>query len=223
MKLCVSMTAENAPRCIEFVRACDAELIEHRMDFMCKIEDLDEIYGASSAPIIATCRSLGNGGHYKGSEQDRIGHLLEGIDAGASYVDVEVETEAELFERVKKRAKSLNRRLIASKHYQSFTPEYCELASMRDRMLIQNPDIIKIVTTPSSIDDCRRIMHLYDAEHNNRHSLIAFAMGRLGRLSRLYALLMGAPFMYVSMDNQRRAAPGQMSLSQMRKIVKVLL
>ena len=65
-KLCVCLTEVNTQSCIEFVSTCDSDLIEHRMDFMEPIAGLDEIYRTSKVPIIATCRSLSDGGKFRG-------------------------------------------------------------------------------------------------------------------------------------------------------------
>ena len=81
---------------------------------------------------------------------------------------------------------------------------------------------MKIVTTPKSIEDCKTILQLYHIEASPPCPMIAFAMGNLGKFTRVSALYLGAPFMYVSQDEGEVAAPGQISLSQMRAILEVL-
>ncbi|MHA1960039.1 MAG: type I 3-dehydroquinate dehydratase [Candidatus Thorarchaeota archaeon] len=222
MKLCVSLTEKAASKCLEFVRSSDAEVIEHRLDFMERIEELHEIYGQSDTPIIVTCRSHTNGGHYKGSEKTRVGYLLEAISAGASYVDTGIETEPTLLNHVRQEASNAGCSLIVSKHYHDTTPDDSELSAMLDRLWSSGADIAKIATTPSTLDDCRRVLKLYSLGNPKESSLVAFAMGALGRITRVYALFLGAPFMYVSMDQGEAAAPGQLSLSQMRAVLEVL-
>jgi 3-dehydroquinate dehydratase-1 len=222
MNLCVSLTEETASMCMEFVGSSSAELIEHRLDFMERIEKLSEIYGQSDTPIIATCRTQNVGGHYSGSEETRVGHLIEAIFAGASYVDVEIETEPTFLNCVKQEANNAGCSLIVSKHYYNSTPDDSDLSVMLDRLWESGADIAKIVTTPRTIDDALRVLNLYSLENPNELPLVAFAMGILGRITRVYALFLGAPFMYVSMDHGEAAASGQLSLSQMRAILEVL-
>ena len=88
-KLCVSLTERTHEKCMEHISSCTADIVEHRLDFMNRIESLDEIYKTSKVPIIATCRSIENGGRFSGSEEQRIEFLLEAIQAGASKVDIE--------------------------------------------------------------------------------------------------------------------------------------
>ena len=82
---------------------------------------------------------------------------------------------------------------------------------------------MKIVTTPKSIEDCKRVLKLYHFESRTSSPLIAFAMGDLGKFTRICALFFGAPFMYVSQDEGEVAAPGQIPFSQMKVILEALI
>ena len=221
-KLCVSLTKRTAKECLEFIPSCEADLIEHRLDFMDRIEMLNDIYRASQKPIIATCRSEKNGGRFSSDEEQRISHLLTAISSGASFVDVEVETDPVNLAIVKEEATKADCRLIISKHYHDSTPTESELVEMLRQLRSVGAEITKIVTTPKSIDDCLKILQLYSIEKEPNGSLIAFAMGSLGRFTRVFALFFGAPFMYTSIDNGEAAASGQISFSDMKRILEVL-
>ncbi len=221
-KLCVSLTERTAKKCMEFISSAEADMVEHRMDFMDRIERLEEIYRATNKPIIATCRSRENGGRFGGDEEQRISSLLMAISGGASFVDVEIETDPTHLDLVREQTSKLECGLIISKHYHDSTPKWSDLLSMLVSLGSAKPDIIKLVMTPKTKDDCRRILQLYDEENRPDQPLIAFGMGPLGRFTRVCALFLGAPFMYVSQDHGEAAAPGQISLSEMRKILEVL-
>jgi 3-dehydroquinate dehydratase type I len=221
--LCVSMTARSAHECMEFVTKCNSDLIEHRLDFMGRIENLEEIYDTAEAPVAVTCRSSSNGGYFMGSERERVGHLLDGISAGAAYVDVEIEIADPLFDVVSKAASSSGYEIIVSKHYHESTPELEDLSEMYHHLISKGAGIAKIVAFAKSMNDCWKTMKLYELSEIRKHKLIAFSMGDLGKITRLVALFLGAPFMYVSMDNHDKAAPGQLSLTQMRFLLEVLL
>ena len=220
--LCVSLTKRTAKECLEFIPSCEADLIEHRLDFMDRIELLKEIYGISQKPIIATCRSEKNGGRFTGDEDQRIRHLLTAISSGASFVDVEIETNPVNLALVIEEASKSDCRLIISKHYHDSTPTESELLETLRRLSSVGADIMKIVTTPKSTDDCLRILQLYSIEKKRNTSLIAFGMGSLGKLTRVHALFLGAPFMYTSLDHGEAAASGQISFSDMKLILEVL-
>ena len=221
--LCVSLTKRTAKECLEFIPSCEADLIEHRLDFMDRIELLKEIYGISQKPIIATCRSVKNGGRFTGDEDQRIRHLLTAIASGASFVDVEIETNPVNLALVLEEAAKSDCKLIISKHFHDSTPTESELLETLRRLSSVGADIMKIVTTPKSTDDCLRILQLYSIGKKRNTSLIAFAMGSLGKFTRVYALFLGAPFMYTSLDQGEAAASGQISFSDMKLILEVLL
>jgi 3-dehydroquinate dehydratase type I len=169
------------------------------------------------------------GGNFDDGESQRIDHLLEAINHGASLVDIEVETEKEYMKQIRNEALQNNCQLIVSKHYPQVTPEYQDLLDLIDKMIDSGADILKVVVTPESIRDCGRILQLYSLENLEtpliafaETPLIAFAMGNIGRFTRVSALFLGAPFMYVSQDSGEEAAPGQISMSDMRAILRSL-
>ncbi len=221
-KLCVCLIERDLHRCMDFVTKTNADIIEHRLDFMDHIGNLNQIYAASVAPIIATCRSQNSGGRFQGEEEDRINYLLEAVEAGASYVDIELEMGSKHLEQILQVAMNNECKCIVSKHYFDSTPDAQELLALLNQMANGPADIMKIVTTPSSIEDCIRTLLLYEMNETEL-PLIAFGMGQFGRFTRIRALKLGAPFMYVSQDIGRVAAPGQISLSQMRKLMEVIL
>ncbi|TET09179.1 MAG: type I 3-dehydroquinate dehydratase, partial [Candidatus Thorarchaeota archaeon] len=220
-KLCVCLTEKTSQDCIGFVSTSDADIIEHRMDFMDQIEGLGEIYSATETPIIATCRSKEMGGNFAGREQKRIAYLLEALDNGASFVDIEYEVEHNSLKQISDAVSHYNSKLILSKHYTSFTPELPDLIDLIVKMEDRGADIIKLVVTPESLSDCKRILQVYNRE-GSKIPLIAFAMGNIGRFTRVSALYLGAPFMYVAQDSGKEAASGQIPLSEMRTILRML-
>ncbi len=220
-KLCVCLIERSLQDCIDFVLTSDADIIEHRIDFMEEIRDINQIYSVSNTPIIATCRSHETGGRFLGEESERIKYLLEAIEGGVSYVDIEIESSKQVLKSVRQAATATGCKVIGSKHYLGSTPDTSELCKMIERIADANVDIIKIVTTPETIDDCKRTLNLYTL-NETEIPMIAFGMGSIGKFTRVSSLFLGSPFMYVSQSEGREAASGQISLSNMRKLVRVL-
>ncbi|MHA2201314.1 MAG: type I 3-dehydroquinate dehydratase [Candidatus Thorarchaeota archaeon] len=198
-KLCVCLTEKTSQECIDFLKATDADIVEHRIDFMGQISGLELIYSATNIPIIATCRPHELGGHFGASESQRIELLSKAIVAGVSFVDVETETDDKHFHKVHQLLLETDCQIIVSKHYTQFTPERAELLDVIERMRKQGADILKVVVTPQTIHDCLKVLQLYNLEDLDT-PLIAFAMGNLGKFTRVSSLFLGAPFTYVSQD-----------------------
>ncbi|MFX1483812.1 MAG: type I 3-dehydroquinate dehydratase [Promethearchaeota archaeon] len=221
MMLCVSLTEKSSKECVIFASSCDVDMIEHRLDFMDQIEDLDLIYSSSEKPIIATCRPVHEGGRFMGDDSRRVDYLLEALQSGASYIDIELDTHPSLITSIRNQTKEIGAQMIISKHYQG-SPPLDTLTTALDAMKSQGADIGKIVTTPNSIKDCWTALQLYTVETRGSMPLISFAMGDLGKFTRVSALFLGAPFMYVAQDSGAAAAPGQIPLSKMRAILEAL-
>jgi len=51
-------------------------------------------------------------------------------------------------------------------------------------------------------------------------NIVAFGMGKLGRVSRLASLYCGAAFTYVAADSGQATAPGQFTRSEMEQLLK---
>ena len=65
-----------------------ADLIELRLDTV----DRPDVAGALQGrrrPVLVTCRAVWEGGHFKGSEDERQRILRDALAAGAEYVDIE--------------------------------------------------------------------------------------------------------------------------------------
>jgi len=221
MKLCVCLTEEDFQACLEFISTSDADLIEYRIDFLNIKAEVSQIFSCSTTPIIATCRPTREGGKFAGNETKRIDLLIQAIESGASFVDVEIDTGRNNLNRIRQSALDNDCKVIASKHYLESTPSFSELLETSRRMADTDADIVKIVVFPRTIEESERILDLYDAV-DPFIELIAFGMGDLGTYTRVNALLLGAPFMYVSQDEGKEAAAGQISLQKMREIMRVL-
>ena len=75
---------------------------------------------------------------------------------------------------------------------------------------------VKIVTSAKKIPDASKVLSLYGLA--SKTNLIAFAMGDLGRISRVLCLFLGGPYTYVSLG--KAVAPGQFSLKEIKSILQ---
>lgn len=220
MKICASIAEKTPEKCIKKIKNLDSELIEHRMDFMEEIRDLEDIYTASKLPVIATLRSSADGGAFSGSENSRIAYLFEALDAGCTMIDIERGTEPGLKEKLIRNAKKNNCGVIISVHDFEGTAGMEELSMIMEMERGEGADIGKIVTTPHSVEDCHRVLRLLLKAEKEKFPLIAFCMGELGRFTRVIAPLYGAPFTYASSGTP--TAPGQLSISAMRRVWRLV-
>ncbi len=172
-----------------------------------------EVARALPGPWIACNRLSTQGGGYCGTEIERVDVLQHAIEVGASIVDIEMEArDARSFIRgIKGRAT-----VLVSHHDFEKTDEGSALTEVVERQKDLGADICKIVTTARSVEDTVTVLRL--ARRYSAHRIVTFAMGISGMTSRILAPLVGAQFTYASLAAGREAAPGQLTVAQLRAV-----
>ena len=177
--------------------AAAVDLVELRLD---GVADVD-VRGALSGrrlPVIATCRPTWEGGRFDGSEERRQAVLMEALDAGAEYVDVE--WRAGFTEVVRKDPA----RVVLSSHDFGGVP--ADLMSRASAMRQTGASLIKIAVTPTRLNEA---LPLLDIARTG--DAVVIAMGDAGLPSRLLATRFGSRWTYAG----DAVAPGQIPAVRM--------
>ncbi len=211
-KICASIIA-NDP---ELIRRQEPEvdLWEVRMDLIGR--DWPQLSGILAKPWIACNRSPREGGQGPQDEKIRLLELIRGIEAGAAIVDIELAAEG--LQKIVQLSRN-TAKVLVSYHNFSETPAYGDLADIVKRQIESGADICKVVTTAHSVSDNITILRLVNEFKNV--AIVAFAMGKEGHLSRVLAPLAGAEFTYASLGTGLEAASGQLTVSELRAIMKL--
>ncbi len=139
------------------------------------------------------------------SEAERIDLLTASISAGAAYVDIEIETDPAGIQRIVSAARAHGCRPIVSFHDESGTPSREVLEDIRRRGFEAGADIVKIACASSGASDNARLLALLDYPR----LVVAIGLGPAGKITRLAALLLGAPFTYAAAAAGKETAAGQ--------------
>ena len=187
-------------------------LVEIRFDLLKIDVEKINILAMQCRQWIATCRpeSL--------TERERTVLLSAAIRCGATYVDIEYEADDAYRQPLVELARQYSCRVIISYHNFELTPDADELKRIIIRSKEMGADCVKIAVTANSPADCARIMSLYDSHDN----IVAFAMGEVGKITRVAAPLLGARFTFASVDEAHLTAPGQLTASQMETIYRMI-
>ena len=226
--ICTTIQNKTLEEILSILPNC--EMAEIRLD-SCPLSarEIDECF-SSDVPLVATCRidvlmklepSLQNEELSEASRATRAAQIAEkrlcrAIEAGARYVDVEIEAPKQMSKRVRECAHENGTVFIRSYHDFTGTASEEDLRHTVDKCRFHGADVVKLVTTAVSEDDVRRVMSLYP-EYGKSGRLIAFCMGECGRNSRLECLACGSPYTYAALTEEDAAAPGQWPMSQMKK------
>lgn len=205
--ICVAISDNDLRTCIALLT--EVEMAEIRLD-LTEFDDeaIDAVF-AQDVPLIATCRPD------KLTEKDQYFKLRRAIEAGATYVDIEIEASDEQRNALIEIAIKHECKVIISYHNYEKTPGMRELFSIVDDCFAKGADIAKLATMVNSKSDNANLMSLYSIDK----PLVALGMGEKGKVSRVVAPLLGAEFTFASEDNSEGTAPGQISYSEMKKLL----
>ncbi|MBR5013729.1 MAG: 3-phosphoshikimate 1-carboxyvinyltransferase [Bacteroidales bacterium] len=239
--ICTTIQNRNYEQILAALEEC--EMAEIRLD-RCELtaKETDELF-TSDIPLVATCR-INEVAATEASLQDLTPQsreikamqiaekrLIRAIEAGARYVDVELEAQKQMSKRVRQAAHENGTIFIRSYHDFEGTDSLEALKAIVEKCVYHGADMIKIVTTAHSQADVDKVLALYDWCREEKLSgnekigaladggLIAFCMGEEGRQSRLDCLRHGAPYTYAALSEDETAAPGQWAAADMRKAV----
>jgi len=196
--------------CMELASAWP--LVEIRLDLLQLDPPKIDVLARQCRQWIATCRP-GNLTEHKRTEL-----LSASVRSGATYIDIEYEAEAAYSQPLIDLAKKHGCKVIISYHNFESTPDIETLNRIIRHSTVMGADYVKLAVTANSPADCARIMSLY--EHHER--LIAFAMGEAGIITRIAAPFLGAAITFASIDEAHLTAPGQLTVSQMEEIYRII-
>ena len=218
-KTCISI-AEKTPDKIKSklkIALKKSDYVEIRLDFL-KIEQIPnvlEIIKKDLNKIICTLRPKTEGGVFLGNEKERISIIKLIAEYNPFLLDIELNTLKKNKELVKY-LKSTKTKLLVSWHDFKKTPKSSELKN-KIKQMSKFSSNVKIVSTAKSTYDSTRMLELYNSKGKN--NLISFAMGDLGKISRILCLYLGSPYTYVSLG--KAVAPGQFSIDEVKKIINL--
>jgi 3-dehydroquinate dehydratase-1 len=221
--VCGSIRGKNPEEVRKLLSAAlklEADLVELRLDFIKNHGAIKDLIPADF-PTLVTNRPKREGGHFMGSEDDRIRILIDWMKLGADCVDIELSTEMNLLNDVVKEAKQLGVSVLVSHHDFNGTPSVQELMEIAKKAERTGGNLIKIVTTANGVKDSVRIMDfLLQAQAQLKVPLVALAMGEAGKVSRIVSPLLGSPIIYAAVEEA--TAAGQMDIPTTKRLLTEL-
>jgi len=218
-KTCVTIAEKNQKKLNLVLKKTlkNSDYVELRLDFLkpSQIPDALESTKRQLGRCVCTLRPTAEGGKFQGTDKERISILKLIAEYQPFLLDIEFNTlrKNKTFHNYIKKTKT---EILVSWHDFKKTPSTSSLKKMLKQMQKFSKNI-KIVTNAKIHDDSSKILSLY--RNSAKTNLIAFAMGDEGRMSRILCLYLGAPFTYVSLG--KPVAPGQFSLDQVKRIIRV--
>ncbi|MEN8200083.1 MAG: type I 3-dehydroquinate dehydratase, partial [Thermodesulfobacteriota bacterium] len=150
-RICVAIgreTIDDALAAADSVSSL-ADVLEIRLDCL-NVPAVSPFMNSLTRPLLFTNRPLWEGGKYEGSEEERLGPLLEAVTENCSYVDLELLAPESSHSQLQNVLKDSDSHLILSHHNFQATPDHGELVGRLAQMREMGADIGKIITMAHS-------------------------------------------------------------------------
>jgi len=222
MKLVVSIM----PRNIEEVQAIDvtryeyADIIEWRADFLAK-EAILQVAPAvfekfAGRELLFTLRTRSEGGEIDLSSEEYV-QIIKDVTQlyQPDYVDFEYYTHKDVFDQMLDFPN-----LVLSYHNFQETPD--NMMEILSELTSLTPKVVKVSVMAHTEQDVLDLMNYTRGFKtlNPEQDYVTISMGKIGKVSRITSDVPGSSWSFASLDEA--SAPGQISLSSMKKIREIL-
>lgn len=222
MKLVVSIMPKSLEeaQAIDANRYEDADIIEWRADFLPK----DEILQVAPAifekfagrELLFTLRTRAEGGEIDLSGQEYVQVIKDVTQLyQPEYVDFEYFGNKDVFDQMLDFPN-----LVLSYHNFQETPE--NMMEILSELTSLNPKVVKVSVMAHTEQDVLDLMNFTRGFKtlNPEQEYVTISMGKVGKVSRITSDVTGSSWSFASLDVA--SAPGQISLSNMKKIREIL-
>ena len=222
MKLVVSVMPKSLEeaQAIDANRYEDADIIEWRADFLPK----DEILQVAPAifekfagrELLFTLRTRAEGGEIDLSAQDYVQVIKDVTQLyQPEYVAFEYFGNKDVFDQMLDFPN-----LVLSYHNFQETPE--NMMEILSELTSLNPKVVKVSVMAHTEQDVLDLMNFTRGFKtlNPEQEYVTISMGKVGKVSRITSDVTGSSWSFASLDVA--SAPGQISLSNMKKIREIL-
>lgn len=222
MKLIVSVMPRSIEeaQAIDVMRYHDADIIEWRADFLPK-EAILQVAPAifekfAGSELVFTLRTRSEGGQIDLSSEEYVQIIKEVAQLyQPDYIDFEYFSYKDVFDQMLDFPN-----LVLSYHNFQETPE--NLMEILSELTSLNPKVVKIAVMANTEQDVLDLMNFTRGFKtlNPEQEYVTISMGKVGKVSRITSDVTGSSWSFASLDEA--SAPGQISLSSMKKIRELL-
>ena len=222
MKLIVSVMPRSIEeaQAIDVMRYHDADIIEWRADFLPK-EAILQVAPAifekfAGRELVFTLRTRAEGGQIELSSEEYVLIIKEVAQLyQPDYIDFEYFSYKDVFDQMLDFPN-----LVLSYHNFQETPE--NLMEILSELTSLNPKVVKIAVMANTEQDVLDLMNFTRGFKtlNPEQEYVTISMGKVGKVSRITSDVTGSSWTFASLDEA--SAPGQISLSSMKKIRELL-
>ncbi len=217
--ICTPITEPRIDAMIKVANSVDSGMVELRLDYLNDFSGIEKIRDISKLKI-STCMPSWEGGKFKGSEKERIEILLSAIEF-SGYLTIELKTRKSLRDMLIKKAREKGVKVIIAYHDFNSTPGRKAILKILKKEQAAGADIAKVAFMPKNYADVLNTMYSL-VENKIGIPVIAVSMGKIGKISRIIAPVLGSYLTYASVEMGKESAEGQLTVDELRNVLKIL-
>src|SRR6266581_2459644 len=209
--ICVSINQESRRLALaDMLNAgrLGADLLEVRLDRFGKAPDVGELIASKPCPVILTCRRPEDGGHWDGTEDDRLAILRQSIVSRADYVEIELDAADKM------RPFPPSQRVIS---YTNLSETPSDILDIYEEARSKRPDVIKLVTLARTPEEAWPLVQILG---RSTVPTVVVGLGKPGVMLSVLGKRLDAPWGYAALERGMEAYPGQPTVSDLDEIYR---
>lgn len=233
-KICVPIVGINKEELlqeVEVLQNLSVDVVEWRMDWFKRIENLDAAKemvktlreALKDTALLATFRSKKEGGKLEVSTEYYVALNKAIVDSGCTdLIDVELFTGETEVKDIVTYAHKHGVKVIMSNHDFDKTPSYDEILTRLKAMQSLDADIPKIAVMPTNKKDVLTLLQATIDMHETYadRPIITMSMAGTGVISRLCGEVFGSALTFGAA--KKASAPGQMNVEDLHAVLDIL-
>jgi 3-dehydroquinate dehydratase / shikimate dehydrogenase len=206
--ICISINQESRRLAVVdlFNAAPQCDLLEIRLDRFGINPGLGELLSLKPRPVIMTCRRTQDGGHWDGTEAERLALLRQCIVSKADYVEIELDVADQV------RPYPPAKRVIS---YTNLKETPADIADIYAEAQTKQPDVIKLTTLARTPEEAWPLVQILAKPPV---PTVVVGLGRPGVMLALLGRKIGAPWAYAALERGMEAWPGQPTVSDLNGV-----
>lgn len=206
--ICISVTPSSRRLAAAdlFNASRQGDLIELCLDNFKKSPDVGALLKVVDKPVLVSCRRERDGGHWDGSEDDRIQLLRNAIVAGPAYVELDLAIADQIprFGSTKRVISHTNLNGVLNQAAVDEVFEQCRKAKA---------DVVKFTWLTETLDDTWPL--LAAATQNREIPVVGRGIGPGGLTFSLLGRRYGAPWIYAALEHGMETFAGEATVTQL--------
>jgi 3-dehydroquinate dehydratase/shikimate dehydrogenase len=206
--ICISIAQESRRLALVDMlnasRQCD--LLEVRLDRFGKAPDLSELLTHKPRPVIMSCRRPEHGGHWDGTEEERLAILRQCIVSKVDYVEIELEVADQI------RPFPPTKRVISYTNLSRTPPNLADIYAQAES---KHPDVIKLTTLARTPEEAWPLVQIVAKQ---RVPTVVVGLGKPGVMLTILGKKIGAPWTYAALERGMETYPDQPTVYDLETI-----